>query len=207
MKRSVLAFDVAVVTLFVIAAFAIVLPEVARADEITPPDVPGDLRVPDGNRVFLVGRAFGTQDYVCLPSSTAASGFAYTLFTPEATLLDDDDKQIIKHYFAPNPDESSVVRAAWQHSRDTSIVFAKLFRDPVPVPGAIPWLLLERAGKQEGPTGGDKLTKTTFIQRVNTAGGVAPSSGCASSADVGRQAFVPYTADYVFYRSTGESSE
>ena len=204
MKKSVLAFDVAVVTLFVIAAFAIVLPEVARGDEVTPPDVPEGLEVPAGNRAFLIGRAIGTQDYVCLPSSTAASGFTYTLFTPEATLLDDDDEQLIKHYFAPNPDEGSVVRAAWQDSRDTSIVFAKLFRNPVQVPGAIPWLVLERAGKEEGPTGGDRLTKTTFIQRVNTTGGVAPSSGCASSADVGRQAFVPYTADYVFYRSIGE---
>ena len=204
MKKSVLAFDVAVVTLFVIAAFAIVLPEVARGDEVTPPDVPEGLEVPAGNRAFLIGRAIGTQDYVCLPSSTAASGFAYTLFTPEATLLDDDDEQLIKHYFAPNPDEDSVVRAAWQDSRDTSIVFAKLFRNPVPVAGAIPWLLLVQAGTEEGPTGGDRLTKTTFIHRVNTTGGVAPSTGCASSADVGRQAFVPYTADYVFYRSIGE---
>ena len=47
--------------------------------------------------------------------------------------------------------------------------------------------------------GGDTLTATTFIQRVNTSGGIAPSTGCTSSTDVGKQAFVPYTADYVFY--------
>ena len=45
-----------------------------------------------------------------------------------------------------------------------------------------------------------KLTKTTFIQRSNTAGGLAPSSGCSSQADIGREAFVPYKADYFFYR-------
>jgi hypothetical protein len=40
------------------------------------------------------------------------------------------------------------------------------------------------------------LTKATFIQRVNTAGGLAPSTGCGSLADVGKQAFRPYRADY-----------
>jgi hypothetical protein len=45
------------------------------------------------------------------------------------------------------------------------------------------------------------LTATTFIQRVNTSGGVAPSTGCAASTDVGKQAFVPYTTDYYFYRA------
>jgi hypothetical protein len=54
-------------------------------------------------------------------------------------------------------------------------------------------------GHEDGPTGGDTLSKTTFIQRVNTAGGVAPSNGCTSFADVGHLAFVPYTADYVFF--------
>lgn len=61
--------------------------------------------------------------------------------------------------------------------------------------------LLGRSDVKVGPTGGDVLANTTFVQRVNTSGGVAPSTGCASSADVGRKAFVPYTADYFFYRS------
>jgi hypothetical protein len=40
---------------------------------------------------------------------------------------------------------------------------------------------------------------TTYIQRVNTVGGIAPRTGCAVAADAGKQAFVPYTADYFFY--------
>jgi len=58
-----------------------------------------------------------------------------------------------------------------------------------------------------GPTGGDTLTKTTFIQRLNTAGGVAPSTGCRSSSDVGTLAFVPYTADYFFYKAVGRPAD
>jgi len=54
-------------------------------------------------------------------------------------------------------------------------------------------------GAPDGPSGGDTLTATTFIQRLNTSRGVAPSAGCRSKADVGNQAFVPYTADYFFY--------
>jgi hypothetical protein len=67
-------------------------------------------------------------------------------------------------------------------------------------PGAIAWLLVQVVGAQDGPTGGHTLTATTFIQRLNTSGGVAPSTGCTSSTDVSNQAFVPYTADYFFYK-------
>ena len=55
-------------------------------------------------------------------------------------------------------------------------------------------------GTQDGPTGGRGLSATTFIQRINTAGGVPPTTGCASAGDVGNEAFMPYTADYVFYK-------
>jgi hypothetical protein len=44
------------------------------------------------------------------------------------------------------------------------------------------------------------MTKTTFIQRLNTKGGSAPAEGCAVSADVGKETLVPYTADYFFFR-------
>jgi hypothetical protein len=108
------------------------------------------------------------------------------------------------HFFSPNPDENRTVRATWQDSRDSSTVWAKASAsstDPAFVaPGAVPWVLLEKAGVEAGPAGGDRLTATTFVQRLNPAGGVAPATGCASPADVGTQAFVPYTADYFFYR-------
>jgi hypothetical protein len=65
--------------------------------------------------------------------------------------------------------------------------------------GAVAWLLLKEVGTQVRPKGGDTLADTTFVQRVNTHGGLAPSTGCASLTDVGKRAFVPYKADYVFY--------
>ena len=44
------------------------------------------------------------------------------------------------------------------------------------------------------------LSREALIQRVNTHGGLAPSTGCDQLPDVGSKAFVPYTADYFFYK-------
>jgi hypothetical protein len=96
----------------------------------------------------------------------------------------------------------------WQRSRDTSAVWAVAIAassDPAFVaPGAIPWLKLQVVGAQDGPTGVDKLTPATFIQRVNTRAGTMPATGCAISADVGKRAFAPYEALYVFYRDSSD---
>lgn len=183
----------------VAVALTAALPRPADAEEDTPPPVPDNIQVPAGNKLFLVGHAVGTQNYVCVPSGSV---FAWTLFTPQATLFNGDDRQITTHFFSPNPDENGTIRAAWQHSRDTSTVWGRAIANSV-VPGAIPWLLIQAVGVENGPTGGDRLTKTTFIQRLNTVGGTAPSSGCAVSTDVGKAAFMPYTADYFFYRKDG----
>jgi hypothetical protein len=183
-------------------AATVALPPSALADPVTPPPVPDKIAVPAGSRAFLLGHAIGTQNYVCLPSAASATGFAYALFTPQATLFSDENNQVTTHYFSPSPFENGKVRATWEHSGDTSTVWAKAAiasDDPKFVaPGAIPWVRLEVKG-QDGPKGGHKLTATTFVHRVNTAGGLAPSTGCAQPADVGSQAFVPYTADYIFY--------
>ena len=178
----------------------------AQAHRVTPPSVPADLKVEASNKAFLKGHAVGTQNYICVP---AGSGFAWSLFTPEATLFDEHGKQIITHFFSPNPNPSDhgAVRATWQHSRDTSTVWAALVGQPYTgsdfvAPGAIAWLLLQVVGAQDGAFWGDTLSPATFVQRVNTHGGSAPSTGCAQLADVGAKAFVPYTADYFFYRSS-----
>ena len=182
-------------------AFTVSLPQPADADHVTLPPVPSNIQVPAKNKVFLEGHAVGTQDYICLPS---ASGFAWTFFGPQATLFNDNDKQVITHFLSPNPFAGDTPSVTWQHSRGTSTVWGTAIAsssDPDFVaPGAIPWLLFQVVGAQDGPTGGHELTATTFIQRLNTSGRVAPSTGCALSTDVGKKALVPYTADYFFYK-------
>lgn len=194
----------------------VLLPQPSHADRVTPPPMPANIQVPAGNKAFLVGHAVGTQQYICLPCPNAstpaamcpASGFAWTQFGPQATLFQDNEKQILTHFLSPNPVESGLARATWQDSKDTSAIWA--FATPATTstdsafvaPGAIPWLRLEVVGAEEGPTGGDKLMATAFIQRLNTSGGVAPSSGCAASTDISKKKLVPYTADYFFYEPT-----
>jgi Protein of unknown function (DUF3455) len=185
------------------------LPQLAQAQSVTPPTVPDNkLQVEPGNEAFLVGHATGTQNYVCKPSG---AGVKFVLFTPEATLVRDNGRQIITHFFSPNPFEPNtdatvvadgLIRATWQ-ARDSSSIWAKVHQPDGALtvdPKAIAWLLLDAVGTQDGPTGGHTLSDVTFVQRVNTTGGLPPAEGCTSLTDVGNQAFVPYTADYFFYR-------
>src|SRR4029077_10848043 len=121
------------------------------------------------------------------------------LFTPEATLFNDELKQVTTHFFSVNPPEQgSVILPTWESSKDSSIVWARAINvatsltDPKFVRAdAIAWVKLQQAGVQAGPTGGKRLTKTTFIQRVNTVGGVAPADACKQVTDIGKRAFVP----------------
>jgi len=175
-------------------AFTVALPQPAHAGNVTPPNVPGIIEVPPGNHPFRAGHAVGTQDYICL-----STGWASPAYGPQATLFNDDNDQIITHFLSRNPAESNTPRPTWQDSRDTSTIWGN------PIPGAtytpdataIPWLLLEVVGVEDGPTGGDRMTGTTYIQRVNTTGGLKPTSPCIEGA----KDLVPYTADYFFHKA------
>src|SRR5262245_50436566 len=197
------------------------LPALAgHGDDIVVPDLPPNLPVEPGNKVFLVGHAEGTQNYICMPCPNKitdadhcpASGFAWAFFGPQATLFDvadGDDDQIITHFNSPNPDEGGKERPSWQSSRDSSAVWgnntppalqsstdAKFVADH-----SIAWLTLPAVGTQVGPTGGDKLANVTFIQRLNTHGGVAPDpSTCSAPEHSGTKALQHYSADYFFYK-------
>ena len=181
-------------------AFALALPQAGHAQTVTPPTVPAGLEVEAPNQAFLLGRGVGTQNYECQPVGPLGR-VDWVLFTPQATLFDDQGGQLTTHFLSPNPDEGGlIVRVAWQDSRDTSAVWARAVAIATVDPTAIPWVKLLVVGKQTGPTGGDTLSGTTFIQRVNTQGGLAPTTNCDSLPDVGHKAFVPYTADYFFYK-------
>lgn len=171
---------------------------------------------PIGNSAFLLGHGVGTQGYVCLPSGTGAS-WTVNNARPEATLFTNlfgEAQQIITHFLSPNthpnkfaPNPLPFGNVTWQSSVDSSKVWAQTqhfvpagSEPSCPNTGSITCLLLQVIGEEEGPAGGGLLTKTTFIQRLNTKGGSAPATGCAVAGDVGKQALVPYSADYFFFR-------
>lgn len=170
---------------------------------VEPPAVPSNLVVPADQRAFLIAHAIGTQNYMCLPSASAPTGRAWTLVGPQATLFNERADQQLTHFLSPNPDEGGVARATWQHSRDTSAVWAVMDQSSTDAayvaPGAIAWFRLRVVGKAEGSDGGGRITDTKWVQRVNTVGGMAPAA--ETCVDIGARKFIPYEADYVFYKS------
>jgi hypothetical protein len=190
-------------TSVLILASAIALPQAVHAQRealVVPPPVPEAIQVGPGYKPFLAAHAVGTQGYVCV---AVGSVFTWTPFGPQATLFNELSGQVLTHFLSPTP-YSLLPNPTWQHSRDSSVVWGQVLQstsDPNFVaPGAIPWLLLEAVVVGDGPTGGDKLTPTRLIQRLNTVDGKAPTTGCARPEDIKKRALVPYEADYFFYR-------
>lgn len=190
----------------------------AVAQRVTPPPTPIGITPEAGNSAFLVGHAFGTQGYICLPTAPGASTAAWNSNNarPEATLFTKvfgQDVQIITHFLSPDthPNENApnplpFGNATWQSSFDSSRVWAKAINTPVvagtdpescPNSGSIPCLLLESVGNKKGPAGGRLLADVTFVQRLNTYGGAAPTTACSA----GQTQLQPYTADYYFYHA------
>src|SRR3954452_13764137 len=174
----------------------------ARAQNLTTPATPAIITPGPGNSAFAVGHAKGTQGYVCLPTSVGASTASWTVkgARPEATLFQSvfgTDFQIITHFLSPDtkpngaaPNPLPFGNATWQSSLDSSKVWAQVLnggtpnaasipagsdRTSCPNAGSIACLLLESIGSEPGPTGGNFLSRTTFVQRLNTNGGSAPT--------------------------------
>jgi len=185
----------------------------AVAQSITVPPTPTEITPPVGNTAFLVGHAQGSQGYVCLPTPEGGTSWTVNSPRPEATLFTDvfgQNFQIITHFTSinANPKPGITVplsgNATWQSSLDTSKVWATASGhidagtdSSCPNSGSIQCLLLQSAGNQKGPTGGRLLNDVTFIQRLNTNGGSAPTTACT----VGQTQLQGYTADYYFYHA------
>jgi hypothetical protein len=101
------------------------------AAQVTAPPVPDTIAVPEGNSAYLVGHAFGSQGYTCLPTSTGGAAWNPTA-RPEATLFTDffgQQFQIITHFQSinanPNPGVTVPLsgNATWQGSLDSSRVW------------------------------------------------------------------------------------
>jgi hypothetical protein len=142
--------------------------------------------VPDGNKPYLVGHAMGVQIYSC---NATSAGYAWSFVAPRADLFDDNGKLIVTHFAGPT----------WQAKDGSSAVGRKVAGVTVDST-AIPWLLLSAASTAAGPDG-DRLAATTFIQRINTTGGLAPAAADCNADAAGTRAEVPYTADYYFWKS------
>jgi Protein of unknown function (DUF3455) len=168
-----------------VAAAAMVWPlaQASHANE-RKPQVPAAIAVPEGNKKFLEAHAVGVQIYSC-------NGTAWTLAGPRADLYDRRGRLLGTHFAGPT----------WQANDGSKFVAARAAGVNVD-PTAIDWLLLSKVSAEPGPRKRDDLlADTTFIQRINTVGGLAPAAAGCHAGTLGTRVEVPYTADYVFFKA------
>jgi len=166
-----------------VTAFALVLLVGACAGPTSTISVPDKLKPAMTESLSMIVRAKGVQIYECRAKTDQAGAYEWAFVAPEADLFDARGNKTGKHYAGPH----------WE-STDGSKIFGSVKERADAPTGAIPWLLL--SAKSVGPDGA--FSKVTSIQRVNTAGGVAPAAGC-SQAVAGTSARINYTADYYFF--------
>ena len=136
------------------------------------------LRAPEGSKLEFHVYATGVQIY-------RWSGTGWAFVAPSAVLYADAGRNgtVGIHYAGPT----------WQSNSGSKVVAAAIDRC-TPDASAIPWLLLGATST----TGPGIFARTAYVQRLYTAGGIAPSS---PGGFVGEEARVPYTSEYFFYRA------
>jgi Protein of unknown function (DUF3455) len=142
--------------------------------------LPTTIKVPQGNTELLVLHAKGEQIYQCALKEQAYKWIVY----PNAILLDAKGNRVGTHNKGPS----------W-HYKDGSTVIGKIIqKTDEPREKAMPWLLIEATShKGEG-----LLSTVSYINRVNTQGGLQPIKPCDSN-HLGSEKAVQYEADYIFY--------
>lgn len=147
-----------------------------------PTPTPPALAVPSGNRLAFSLFARGTQDYVCKQASDGS--YAWTFVEPDAVLYGPFGHVAGHHYAGPT----------WEAKDGSTVVATRLAGATVDAT-AIPWLLLQATAH----TGSGRMSKVTYVQRLDTVGGLAPTTGC-DGEHAGASADVDYTAKYSFFR-------
>lgn len=144
------------------------------------PEVPAALAVPEGHRFAFAFDAQGDQVYVCRASG---SGYAWVFQAPDADLFKANGGIAGSHYAGPT----------WEYLDGSRVVGARVSGVTID-PASVPWLLLSAASHE----GEGRMERVSFIQRVDTVGGLAPAAGC-DAEHAGAVQGVPYTATYNFY--------
>ena len=174
-----LPFQMTLAALAVLALAAI--PGAQASNDNRAPDLPSPLcdrlQVLPGNKVAFHVYALGVQIY-------RWNGTSWDFAAPSARLFADPEYhgEVGIHYAGPT----------WESNGGGKVIASRL-ESCAPDPTAIAWLLLQ-AVSTEGPGIFDRVT---YIQRVNTAGGLPPT---APGPYIRAEEEMPYTAEYYFYR-------
>lgn len=169
----------------VVSTLPVALAACGSAGMPTGSDVPAAIAVPSGNRLAFTLKASGLLNYVCRARAGAAGGDDWVVGPPEAVLRDPGGAIVGKLSGGPT----------WEHGDGSRVTGKVLATAAAPIPGNLPRQLV-----QAHPAPGARtLDGVTYIQRIHTEGGTAPSDAC-DAATVGKTKPVRFAADYVFYK-------
>ena len=144
-----------------------------------------DITPPVGNKAALTLVGVGSLAYECKAVADKPGTFAWTFVGPDAKLMDENKKEVGKYYAGPT----------WEATDGSKVTGKQLAVSPGAA-GSIPLQLVQAAPS----TGKGAMTDVTYIQRLNTVGGIAPATPACAAANVGAKNNVGYQADYVFFK-------
>jgi len=143
--------------------------------------IPEQIKVPADYSPVLTVHAKGDQIYQC---SANKGEYAWETQAPDAKLFDAQGKIVGNHTAGP----------LWEYKEGSRVVGRVVKKIDMAPGSAIAWLLVEVVSHK-----GDGLfSNVSYINRINTHGGLPPSSGCDAN-HLGGEKRVAYTADYIFY--------
>lgn len=154
-----------------------------KVDNATLPEA---VRVPAGQKMLMSATGVGDLTYECREKKDMAGQHEWVFVGPVATLMSSDRKPVGKYYGGPT----------WESSDGSKVTGKQVAVAPAGT-GNIP-LQLVKTDPAMGSAGA--MSGVTYIQRINTKGGVAPAMAC-DAAGMGKKQTVKYEADYVFYGS------
>ena len=159
-------------------------------DNSNGPELPAQcssIQVPEGNKLAFHVYARGAQVY-----RWNAVTSTWDFVAPVANLFAEQNYfgEVGSHYVGP----------VWESKSGSKVEGRRVLGTGcTPDPSAIAWLLLSKFRNE----GSGIFSSVTFIQRVNTTGGMVPST--PGSID-GELKEVAYTAEYYFYRAENPNS-
>lgn len=160
-----------------ILLFLTLLPGIVYAEA----PIPEQIQAPRGNQPMMTVHAKGDQIYQCAFKN---GDYSWELQAPDARLFDNEGRLVGNHYSGP----------VWEYKEGSRVVGRVLKKIDVAPETSISWLLVEVIEHK----GKGVLSDASFINRINTRGGLAPKSGCDAN-HLGAEKRVAYTADYIFY--------
>jgi Protein of unknown function (DUF3455) len=170
---------------FTLLACAMLLGACAVTKPYSQAQLPSEVRAPEGHKVAWESVATGELTYQCRAKAQTTDQFEWVFVGPKALLKDRSGKEV-GQYFGPP--------ATWKVSDGSEVSGAQVAVAPAGS-GNIPSQLV----KANPAKGGNYFNGVSFVQRVNTKGGVAPVEPC-NAAMLSATKVVPYQADYIFYR-------